>query len=56
MGNPNRDESEPNITGRPGTRVFPVTQWTLVAAAGATPSPESAAALERLGATYGYPL
>ena len=36
--------------------MFPVTQWTLVVAAGATPSPESAAALERLCASYWYPL
>ena len=32
--------------GRP--RLFPVTRWTVVLAAGRTPSPESAAALERL--------
>ena len=37
-------------------RSFPPTQWTLVVAAGATPSPESAAALERLCETYWYPL
>ena len=36
--------------------MFPVTQWTMVVAAGATPSPESAAALERLCGSYWYPL
>jgi RNA polymerase sigma factor (sigma-70 family) len=36
--------------------MFPVTQWTVVLAAGATPSPESAAALERLCHGYWYPL
>src|SRR5512136_1729508 len=40
--------------GRP--RVFPATQWTVVLAAGGTPSPESAAALERLCGSYWYPL
>lgn len=37
-------------------RVFPATRWTLVLAAGATPSPESTAALEKLCASYWYPL
>ena len=37
-------------------RLFPVTQWTVILAAGATPSPESAAALERLCQAYWYPL
>ncbi len=41
---------------RNGPRVFPVTQWTVVLAAGGTPSPESAAALERLCQAYWYPL
>lgn len=41
---------------RGGPRVFPVTQWTVVLAAGSTPSPESAAALERLCQAYWYPL
>ena len=36
--------------------MFPVTQWTVVLAAGGTPSPESAAALERLCQSYWYPL
>jgi RNA polymerase sigma-70 factor (ECF subfamily) len=36
--------------------LFPLTQWTVVLAAGATPSPESAAALERLCSSYWYPL
>jgi RNA polymerase sigma-70 factor (ECF subfamily) len=36
--------------------LFPVTQWTVVLAAGGTPSPESAAALERLCSSYWYPL
>jgi RNA polymerase sigma factor (sigma-70 family) len=36
--------------------MFPVTQWTVVLAAGGTPSPESAAALERLCSSYWYPL
>ena len=40
--------------GRP--RLFPATQWTVVLAAGGTPSPESAAALERLCSSYWYPL
>jgi len=35
---------------------FPVTQWTTVLAAGGTPSPESARALERLCVAYWYPL
>jgi RNA polymerase sigma factor (sigma-70 family) len=43
-------------TSPAGPRVFPATQWTLVVAAAATPSPESAAALERLCATYWFPL
>ena len=37
-------------------RMFPVTQWTVVLAASGTPSPESAAALERLCGSYWYPL
>lgn len=45
-----------SATSRVGPRVFPVTQWTVVLAAGATPSPESAAALERLCQAYWYPL
>ena len=36
--------------------MFPVTRWTVVLAASGTPSPESAAALERLCASYWYPL
>ena len=36
--------------------MFPVTRWTVVLAAGGTPSPESAAALERLCSSYWYPL
>ena len=36
--------------------MFPVTQWTVVLAAGGTPSPESAAALEWLCQAYWYPL
>lgn len=43
-------------TSRGGPRIFPVTQWTVVLKAGATPSPESAAALARLCAAYWYPL
>ena len=39
---------------RPG--LFPPTQWTVILAAGATPSPESAAALEQLCRAYWYPL
>jgi len=39
-----------------GPRTFPVTQWTAVLAAGSRPSPESAAALERLCTLYWYPL
>ena len=36
--------------------MFPATQWTVVLAAGGTPSPEAAAALERLCSAYWYPL
>ena len=36
--------------------MFPATQWTVVLAAGGTPSPESEAALERLCSSYWYPL
>ena len=36
--------------------MFPATQWTVVLAAGGTPSPESAVALERLCSSYWYPL
>ena len=36
--------------------IFPQTKWTVVLAAGGTPSPESAAALERLCSSYWYPL
>jgi RNA polymerase sigma factor (sigma-70 family) len=36
--------------------MMPKTQWTVVLAAGGTPSPESAAALERLCSSYWYPL
>lgn len=36
--------------------MFPVTQWTVVLKAGGNPSPESAAALERLCRSYWYPL
>jgi len=36
--------------------MFPATQWTVVLDAGGTPSPESAAALERLCSSYWYPL
>jgi RNA polymerase sigma factor (sigma-70 family) len=35
---------------------FPATRWTVVLAAGGTPSPESAVALERLCQSYWYPL
>jgi RNA polymerase sigma-70 factor (ECF subfamily) len=45
-----------STTSHENPRIFPVTQWTLVVAAGATPSPESTAALERLCGTYWYPL
>ena len=37
-------------------QAFPHTRWTLVLAAARTPSPESAAALERLCGSYWYPL
>ncbi|MHB1037845.1 MAG: RNA polymerase sigma factor [Pirellulales bacterium] len=36
--------------------MFPATQWTVILAAGGRPSPESAAALERLCSSYWYPL
>jgi RNA polymerase sigma factor (sigma-70 family) len=45
-----------STTSRGGPRVFPLTQWTVVLAAGGTPSPESAVALERLCESYWYPL
>jgi hypothetical protein len=44
------------MTSHDGPREFPVTRWTVVLAAGGTPSPESAAALERLCGSYWYPL
>ena len=37
-------------------RAFATTHWSTVLAAGATPSPQAAAALERLCQTYWYPL
>ncbi len=43
-------------TSLDGPRTFPVTQWTAVLAAGGSPSPESATALERLCTLYWYPL
>lgn len=43
-------------TAHNSPRTFPVTQWTAVLAAGGRPSPESAAALERLCRLYWYPL
>jgi RNA polymerase sigma factor (sigma-70 family) len=43
-------------TSQDHPRMFPETQWTVVLAAGGTPSPESAAALERLCSSYWYPL
>ena len=45
-----------SATSQDRPRLFPVTQWTVILAAGATPSPESAAALERLCSSYWYPL
>lgn len=45
-----------STTSHEGARTFPVTQWTAVLAAGSRPSPESAAALERLCTLYWYPL
>ena len=43
-------------TSRDQPRLFPVTQWTVVLAAGGTASPEATAALERLCTAYWYPL
>jgi len=43
-------------TSPDGPRVFPVTRWTVILAAGGKPSPESRAALERLCGSYWYPL
>jgi RNA polymerase sigma-70 factor (ECF subfamily) len=43
-------------TSQDSPRLFPVTEWTVVLTAGGTPSPESAAALERLCGAYWYPL
>jgi RNA polymerase sigma factor (sigma-70 family) len=45
-----------SMTSHEAPQMFPATQWTVVLAAGGTPSPESAAALERLCASYWYPL
>jgi RNA polymerase sigma-70 factor (ECF subfamily) len=45
-----------SATSQDRPRLFPVTQWTVVLVAGGTPSPESAAALERLCSSYWYPL
>ena len=45
-----------SATSLPNPRIFPATRWTLVLAAGATPSPVSAAALEQLCASYWFPL
>jgi RNA polymerase sigma factor (sigma-70 family) len=45
-----------SATSQDRPRVFPATQWTVILTAGATPSPESAAALERLCQAYWYPL
>jgi RNA polymerase sigma factor (sigma-70 family) len=44
------------VTSQDGPRTFPVTRWTAILAAGSRPSPESAAALERLCTLYWYPL
>ena len=43
-------------TSHESSQVFPATQWTVVLMAGGRPSPESAAALERLCDLYWYPL
>jgi len=45
-----------STASRCGPQVFPLTQWTVVLAAGGTPSPAAAAALERLCESYWYPL
>jgi RNA polymerase sigma factor (sigma-70 family) len=45
-----------SATSQDRPRMFPVTQWTVILTAGGTPSPESAAALERLCSSYWYPL
>jgi len=45
-----------NATAHDGPRLFPATQWTVVLKAGASPSPESAAALEQLCQSYWFPL
>jgi RNA polymerase sigma-70 factor (ECF subfamily) len=45
-----------STTSHDGFRMFPATQWTVVLAAGGTPSPKSTAALERLCGSYWYPL
>jgi RNA polymerase sigma factor (sigma-70 family) len=45
-----------SATSQDRPRIFPATQWTVVLAAGGTPSPESTGALERLCSSYWYPL
>jgi len=45
-----------STTSQDRRRMFPATQWTVIQTAGGTPSPESAAALERLCSLYWYPL
>ncbi len=45
-----------HATSHNAPRVFPVTEWTVILEAGASPSPRSAAALERLCQAYWHPL
>lgn len=44
------------LTSQDQPRMFPATQWTVILAAGGTPSPDSSMALERLCLAYWYPL
>lgn len=43
-------------TSQNAPRVFPVTEWSVILDAGAAPSPQSTAALERLCQAYWHPL
>src|SRR5258708_2844806 len=51
-----RSESKQPAPGRPASRRFATTQWSVVAAAGRRSSPQSRAALAALCGSYWYPL
>src|SRR5262249_50897875 len=50
---PSPDKS---VAPEAGAGVFATTHWSMVVAAGDSTSPESVAALEKLGRTYSHPL